>query len=183
MKTDSSVTNNPKITNLAANYLFKIWHKGALLIIGALYIAHLLYVTYLKNEWQITPNNLYTPYSEIILAVVIIVTLSLIKRPNWKVKIKIIALVVTLSFLAFNTVFQLDSLFDQGTKYTSKDRAKNASGETTFDHIEQMSPWIKNDLHFVISYRIWAIVLLDLIAIFGFMSVNKILDSYIEDKK
>ena len=183
MQNDSSVRNSPKGTNLVTNYLFKRGHRGALFIAGALYIGHLLYVTYLKNAWQITPDNLYTPYSEIILALVMIVTLSLIKRANWKVKIKIVALVATLSFLAFNTVFQLDGLFDQGTKYTSKERAKNASGETTFDHIEQMSPWIKNDLHFVISYRIWAILLLDLIAIFGFMSVNKILDSYIEDEK
>ncbi len=139
------------------DYLFTKKQRLLILLLGFLILAHIVASNF---HWGTSIDNFYRPYSSIIFILVVTGPVAFLKKQNWKNKLRIIVLCFVLSFIIFNTYLHLGHLFDLKESVIS-------AVDTSFD-LQLVEAMVRWDIY----YRIGKILLLDVFAIFTFVSIN-----------
>ncbi len=157
-------------------HLFKRLHRAAFLFAAILYTAHALYNQYLLGGYAAPdPEDLYRPYSKIFFVWVTFLCLFFMKKKNWQTKIHILTIIVLLTVMSFVTTTQLNQLHSSRSTIIDIERTENTSGEQQFNNIESMSHWITNEVAYSITYRVGKIILFDILAIFAYFAISKVI--------
>jgi hypothetical protein len=129
------------------------------------------------QDFTLDKSDYYRPYSVLIFALLIAISLLSMRKDQWRAKVKILTLTVTVSMMLFVTTVQLNSLHGWGEEYLNYERTKNKQGEYNFENAASMSQWVSNEINLSIAYRLGKIILFNSLAVFIFYAVNKTVDS------
>lgn len=157
-------------------YLFKGLHRAAFLLAAILYTAHALYNQYLLGGYAAPdPETLYRPYSQILFVWGILLCLFFMKKKNWQTKMHILTITVLLTVMSFVTTTQLTQLHNSRGIILDMERTSRTQDFVNWAAIENMSHWVANELTYVITYRVGKIILFDILAIFAFFAISKVI--------
>lgn len=135
--------------------------KRQKIIIGTVGLIYIIYQLVKTELYSISIDSSFQSYLATAYISSLLIALLLMKRKDWKSKIKLLTLAALLAFIFYTTSTQLNSMYDGFGVL--------ADENLNYEQLQVINPYI----NFVTYYRLGKIAFFDIFAIFAFFGIFK----------